>query len=187
MQNLLNLKDQRIRPWIATQTMYWYRISYLRIPYWIDSRTRLSLTENINNRTSTIMQYSKNNIGLPMKAVLTMKRIWSQVLRRREMASLKTQISTSKMPWIRTYWQESKTQSHKERISRKFVKESFSMQVEFYNHKFLKIKASMEMITKKQFMREEESYSQLTTFPNLIIFLLLTRKVATPTIIPTVR
>jgi hypothetical protein len=67
------------------------------------------------------------------------------------------------------------------------VKESFSMQVEFYNHKFLKIKASMEMIRRKHFMREEESYLPQTTFPNLIIFLLLTRKVATPTIIPTVR
>jgi hypothetical protein len=61
------------------------------------------------------------------------------------------------------------------------------MQVEFYNHKFLKIKANMEMITKRQFMRKEESYSQLTIFPNLIIFLLLTRKLVTPTIIPTVR
>jgi hypothetical protein len=48
---------------------------------------RPSITENINNRTSTIMQYSKNNKGLPMKAVLTMRRIWSQVLRRRETVS----------------------------------------------------------------------------------------------------
>jgi hypothetical protein len=45
----------------------------------------------------------------------------------------------------------------------------------------------MGMIRRKHFMREEESYLPQTTFPNLIIFLLLTRKVTTATIITTVR
>jgi hypothetical protein len=50
------------------------------------------------------MQNSKKNKGLPTKTVLTRKRIWSQVLRRREeMVSYKKQNITNKMVWIRKY------------------------------------------------------------------------------------